>query len=52
MGEQVIVLYKCIKNVCNQKIEGLFKQKNQISTEQINILFKMEISRKNISNRR
>lgn len=40
------MLYKCIKDICSQNIEELFKQKNQISTEQINIYFRMEVSRK------
>lgn len=42
----VTVLYKCIKDIFSQNTETLFKQKNQISTEQINRYFKMEISRK------
>lgn len=40
------MLYKCIKDICSQNIEELFKQKSQRSTEQINIYFKIEISRK------
>lgn len=42
----MVVLYKYIKDICSQNIEELFKQKSQISTEQINIYFKIEISRK------
>lgn len=42
----MVVLYKCIKDICSQNIEELFKQKSQRSTEQINIYFKIEISRK------
>lgn len=44
----MIVLYKCIKDICSQNIEKLFKQKNQINIGQINRYFNIEISRKKI----